>query len=98
MLTGALRNRIDALWTEFWTGGIANPLTVVEQITFLMFARLLDMAETLNERKSSVSGKEYPRLFTDDQKYLRWSQFYNKGAAEMLPLIRDKVFPTSKPW
>jgi type I restriction enzyme M protein len=42
MLTGELRRRIDALWLEFWQGGITNPLTVIEQITFLMYARLLD--------------------------------------------------------
>ena len=45
MVTGELRSRIDRLWEEFWTGGITNPLTVIEQITFLMFSRLLDMTE-----------------------------------------------------
>ena len=43
MITGALKRDVDALWTEFWQGGITNPLTVIEQITFLMFARLLDI-------------------------------------------------------
>ena len=46
MITSQLKNDIDRLWNEFWTGGIANPLTVIEQITFLMFARLLDIDET----------------------------------------------------
>ena len=45
MITGALKSRIDSLWTDFWTGGITNPLTVIEQITFLMYSRLLDMQE-----------------------------------------------------
>ena len=45
MVTGELKRRIDALWTEFWQGGITNPLTVIEQITFLMYARLLDINE-----------------------------------------------------
>ena len=96
MLTGELRNRIDALWTEFWTGGIANPLTVIEQITFLMFSRLLDMTETRNERKAALSGKDFPRLFDADEQDLRWSQYRNLGAAEMLPLVRDRVFPHFK--
>ena len=43
MITGQLKSKIDKLWEEFWTGGIANPLTVIVQITFLMYARLLDM-------------------------------------------------------
>lgn len=96
MLTGALRNRVDALWTEFWTGGIANPLTVIEQITFLMFSRLLDMTETKNERKAGLSGKDFKPLFGPDEQELRWSQYRNLGAAEMLPLVRDKVFPHFK--
>ncbi|MGC2857568.1 type I restriction-modification system subunit M [Novispirillum sp. DQ9] len=93
MITGELRGRIDKLWEEFWTGGITNPLTVIEQITFLMFARLLDMTEQKNERKASLSGGDFRRLFGPDQQHLRWSQFKNLGAAEMLPLVRDGVFP-----
>src|SRR5690242_20211839 len=50
MITGQLRSDINNLWTEFWTGGITNPLTVIEQISFLMFARLLDIAESRNEK------------------------------------------------
>ena len=51
MVTGELKRRIDALWTEFWQGGITNPLTVIEQITFLMYARLLDINETRDENR-----------------------------------------------
>jgi type I restriction enzyme M protein len=93
MITGELRSRIDKLWEEFWTGGITNPLTVIEQITFLMFARLLDMTEQREERKAGLSGKPFKRLFAPDQQHLRWSQFKNLGAADMLPLVRDQVFP-----
>jgi type I restriction enzyme M protein len=93
MITGELRSRIDKLWEEFWTGGIANPLTVIEQITFLMFSRLLDIVEQTNERKAGLSGKEFKRQFGPDQQHLRWSQFKNLGASEMLPLVRDQVFP-----
>ncbi|WP_417783986.1 type I restriction-modification system subunit M [Terasakiella pusilla] len=96
MVTGDLRSRIDKLWSEFWTGGIANPLTVIEQITFLMFARLLDMRETQNERKAQLSGKAFPRLFKDEDQDLRWAHFKNLGADEMLPLVRDRVFPHFK--
>jgi type I restriction enzyme M protein len=95
MITGDLRSRIDKLWEEFWTGGITNPLTVIEQITFLMFARLLDMVEAQNERKAKRTGKGFPPLFPGDAEgqTLRWSHFKNLGAEEMLKLVRDGVFP-----
>lgn len=93
MITGDLKSRIDKLWEEFWTGGITNPLTVIEQITFLMFARLLDMAEQRNERKATLGGGDFTRLFGPDQQHLRWSHFHRLGGAEMLPLVRDQVFP-----
>ncbi len=54
MITGKLKRDIDRLWTEFWQGGITNPLTVIEQITFLMFARLLDIEETADEKRVNV--------------------------------------------
>lgn len=50
MITGQLRSEIDKLWTEFWTGGITNPMTVIEQISFFMFVRLLDIAVSRNEK------------------------------------------------
>jgi type I restriction enzyme M protein len=67
MFTGELRNKLDKLWTEFWTGGIANPLTVIEQISFLMFARFLDIAETREEKKAQRTGKPFRRLFSDTE-------------------------------
>ena len=93
MITGDLKRRIDALWTEFWQGGITNPLTVIEQITFLMFARLLDISETRDENRMKRTGKSFQRRFSDDEQNLRWSQFRHLGADEMLPVLRDKVFP-----
>ena len=96
MITGDLRRRIDALWTEFWQGGITNPLTVIEQVTFLMYARLLDINETRDENREKRTGKPFQRRFKEDEQSLRWSQFRHLGADEMLPLVRDKVFPHFK--
>jgi len=96
MITGALRSRIDRLWEEFWTGGITNPLTVIEQISFLMFARLLDMRESTEEKKWNRTnrGKPFPGVFfTAKQQRLRWSHFRHKGGDEMLRVVRDEVFP-----
>ena len=63
MVTGELKRRIDALWTEFWQGGITNPLTVIEQITFLMYARLLDINETRDENRAKAHGEIFPASF-----------------------------------
>ena len=97
MITGELRNQVDKLWTEFWTGGITNPLMVIEQISFLMFARLLDIRETREEKKTGRTGKNFNRIFPPGKQNLRWSQFRNvTPATEMLRLVRDEVFPHFK--
>ena len=97
MITGQLRSKIDKLWEEFWTGGITNPLTVIEQISFLMFARLLDMRESTEEKKWSRKHKKKPFpgvYFPEDQQHLRWSQLKQEADAEkVLRIVRDEVFP-----
>ena len=93
MITGQLKRQVDMLWTEFWQGGITNPLTVIEQITFLMFARLLDINETRDENRMKRTGRSFQRRFSDKEQNLRWSQFRHLGADTMLPLVRDQVFP-----
>lgn len=93
MITGPLKSKIDKLWLEFHTGGITNPLTVIEQITFLMYARLLDMNESNDEVRASRGGKEFKRRFNDEQQQLRWSKFRHLPAEQMYKVVRDKVFP-----
>ena len=61
MLTGELRSQVDRLWDSFWTGGISNPLKVVEQITYLLFLKRLDELQTLEENKSARLGKPIQR-------------------------------------
>lgn len=96
MVTGELKRRIDALWLEFWQGGITNPLTVIEQVTFLMYARLLDINETRDENREKRTGKSFRRRFKDDEQSLRWSYFRHLGAEKMLPIVRDQVLPHFK--
>lgn len=93
MLVNQLRNDIDALWEKFWTGGITNPLTVIEQISYLMFSRMLDMQEDLAERKAR--GKDFDRLFPDTKKgqLLRWKNFKNMSGEQMLKHLKNNVFP-----
>jgi len=91
MITGELRSKIDKLWEEFWTGGITNPLTVIEQISFLMFARLLDIREKRNEKKARRLSVKM--IYGPDEQHLRWSEFRHLSGEELLPLVRDQVFP-----
>jgi type I restriction enzyme M protein len=93
MITGALRSRIDSIWTDFWTGGITNPLTVIEQITFLMYSRLLDMQERTQEKRATIEGKREPSLFCEGDQDCRWETWRHYGGPEMLPHVRDRVFP-----
>lgn len=96
MITGALKSTIDKLWEEFWTGGVTNPLTVIEQITFLMYARLLDMNESRDERIALRSKQPFARRFNDDQQHLRWKNFKSKDAEQLMALVRDQLFPYFK--
>src|SRR5688500_7135985 len=86
------KNDIDRLWTEFWTGGITNPLTVIEQISFLMSARLLDVMETTGERKAERLKLPFNGRFNGPNDPRRWKNFKQKDAAEMLRVVRDEVF------
>ena len=95
MLTGPIRNAIDKLWEKFWTGGITNPLTVIEQISYLMFARMLDMQEEVAERKAARSKKEFDRLFpnTPEGQLLRWKNFKNLSSKELHKHLKNAVYP-----
>lgn len=95
MLTGKIRNDIDKLWEKFWTGGITNPLTVIEQISYLMFARMLDMQEDVAERKANRTGKSFDRLFPDtpEGQLLRWKNFKNLSGNELHRHLKQKVYP-----
>ncbi|AQA18345.1 N-6 DNA methylase [Halioglobus japonicus] len=95
MITGELKNEIDQLWEKFWTGGITNPLTVIEQISFLMFARLLDIQETTAERRAARTKQPFDRVFPQDKEgqLLRWQNFKNMPGSEMLTHVKQSVFP-----
>ena len=93
MISTQQRSEVDRLWTEFWTGGITNPLTVIEQISFLMFARLLDVMEATGERKAERLKKPFKGRFNGPNDPRRWKNFKQKDAAEMLRIVRDEVFP-----
>jgi type I restriction enzyme M protein len=101
MLTGEIRSRIDAIWNDFWSGGISNPLEVVEQLTFLMFIRRLDDEQTLAENKARRTGKPIERpIFPPGRdpkgrpyEDLRWSRFKHFEPGEMFTVVGEHVFP-----
>lgn len=97
-ITGHVKSELDKLWLEFHSGGITNPLTVVEQISYLMFARLLDVSETRNESRARTyekrTGKKYDwtPVFPEDKKHIRWSHLVNLGASELYQVVQNELF------
>jgi type I restriction enzyme M protein len=94
VITGELKNKVDRVWDAFWSGGISNPLEVIEQITYLLFLRRLDDLQTVAEKKARLSGGpvEDPR-FLPGQDHLRWSRFKNLDADVMYRTVSTQVFP-----
>ncbi|WP_405175591.1 class I SAM-dependent DNA methyltransferase [Paenibacillus sp. FSL H8-0261] len=98
MLTGEVRNKVDKIWSDIWAGGISNPLTVIEQLTYLMFIRSLDEKELENESFEALSGEAMPKIFPQDEEgqELRWSKFKTKDARIIYDIVGTKVFPFIK--
>ena len=95
MLTTTLRTKVDALWDKFWSGGIANPLTAIEQISYLLFMRRLDEIDRIAKESAEFAGNEATSLF-DGKEDCRWSHFKNLPGEEMLEHVRENVFPFIK--
>ncbi|WP_240607156.1 type I restriction-modification system subunit M [Cryobacterium aureum] len=104
VVTGELKSQIDKVWNAFWTGGIANPVEVIEQITYLLFIRRLDDLHTLAENKANRTGQPIEnRVFPEgqddtgraprDYNDLRWSVFSNRSPDEMFTIVGQHVFP-----
>ncbi|MGV1059879.1 type I restriction-modification system subunit M [Clostridium perfringens] len=97
MITGELRSKVDKIWETFWTGGLTNPLEVIEQFTYLLFIKGLDDVETTKEAEATLLGVDFDRTFPEDKQELRWSKFSNEGdAKKMYDIVQNKVFPFIK--
>ena len=105
MVTGELKSKIDSLWEIFWTGGLTNPLDVIEQMTYLMFIRDLDDADNLHAKEAAMLGLPYQSVFakevqigerTIDGSQLKWSVFHDFPAAKMYSTMQEWVFPFIK--
>lgn len=92
MLTGQIRNEIDKLWETFWTGGITNPLTVIEQITYLLFIKRLDEVQTSREKNARTLGLSVDKpIFREDEAPLRWNNFKNQDPEVMFELFTQGI-------
>lgn len=98
MITGAVKNKVDKIWTDLWAGGITNPLTVIEQLTYLMFIRSLDEKELETEELENMSGEKLSKIFPQSPagQAMRWSRFKNNDAREIYEVISQRVFPAIK--
>ena len=105
MITGELKNKIDGLWSIFWTGGLTNPLDVIEQITYLMFIKDLDDLDLTHSKEAVMLGVPYKSIFDGqfsvgdmmvDCQQFKWSIFRDLPAARMYELVQLGVFPFIK--
>src|SRR5947199_9854882 len=100
MLTGEIRSQIVRIWDAFWSGGISNPLEVIEQITYLLFLKRLDDLHTAEELKANRAKKPMARRVFPEGKdkrgkryeQYRWSHFKNMEPRAMFELISEHVF------
>lgn len=95
MLTGELKNKIDSIWEMFWTGGITNPLDVVEQMTYLMFIHDLDETDSKKAKSSMMLELPYTSMFEGHNQY-KWSVFRDLPAEKMYELMQSEIFPFIK--
>lgn len=97
MITGELKSRVDRVWNTMWSGGISNPLSVIEQLTYLLFIKGLDELHTRKEHQAARTGRpiEAP-VFAASEDALRWSRFRELAPEPMFETVRDRVFPFIK--
>ena len=105
MVTGEMKSKIDSLWEIFWTGGLTNPLDVIEQMTYLMFIHDLDESDNTHAKEAAMLGLPYKSIFagevqvgerTVDGTQLKWSVFHDFPAGKMYSTMQEMVFPFIK--
>lgn len=98
MITGTLKNKVDKIWQDIWAGGITNPITVIEQLTYLMFIKSLDDKELETEQMEVLTNAKMKKIFPADVvgQSMRWHNFKNKEAGEIFEIVKDHVFPFIK--
>ncbi len=95
MLSNELKSKINKLWDKFWSRGITNPITAIEQISYLLFMRRIDDADALEKAKTTFTEQEYKSIF-DGKEDCRWSHFSQLDPDTMLEVVSNKAFPFIK--
>lgn len=98
MITGTIKNKIDKIWKDIWASGLTQPITVIEQITYLMFVRSLDQKDIDAEAMENLTGQKQNKIFpeTPEGQRMRWSKFKDRDAVEIFDIIKNEVFPFIK--
>ena len=98
MITGVIKNKIDKIWTDIWAGGITNPLTVIEQLTYLMFMRSLDEKELEEEEFANMTGEAFEPIFPRSEigQAMRWHNFKTQDPRDILNIVSHYLFPSIK--
>jgi len=96
MLNSKIKSSIDRLWDKFWSGGISNPLTAIEQISYLLFMKRIDQMDLKKIQDSEFTGEGYQSIFSGENESMRWNHFKHMEGGEMLTHIQTKVFPFLK--
>ncbi|MBP3284472.1 MAG: SAM-dependent DNA methyltransferase [Clostridia bacterium] len=91
-----IKSAIDRIWEYFWTGGVTNPLTVIEQITYLLFIKGLDDVDISREKNEVLLGIKKAKIFDEKHQNLRWSIFKDFEAERMYKVVQEEVFPFIK--
>ncbi len=97
MISGELKTKVDGMWDTMWSGGISNPLSVIEQLTYLLFIKRLDEVHTVRMHQAARnSARIESPIFGEKQQHLRWSHFKETAPEKMFETVRDEVFPFIK--
>ena len=98
MVTGVIKNKVDKIWTDIWAGGLNNPLSVIEQLTYLMFIRSLDEKELETEEFENMTGEKMQKIFPQSAtgQAMRWSKFKNNDPRDIFTTMAQRIFPAIK--
>lgn len=96
MLNSTIRSKIDKLWDKFWSGGISNPLTAIEQISYLLFMKRIDELDVKKRQDANFTGEQYQSFFEGKNENLRWSNFRHMEGGKMVAHVQAEVFPFLK--
>lgn len=95
MITGEVRNKVDKIWEIFWTGGVTNPLTVIEQFTYLLFIKSLDDKQSAHDSDDELLGTPIEgrnHIFNEEQQDIRWKNFKHFNADKMFKTVSEDAF------